>query len=448
MEAVSRIAPNLDRLAAQSFVFQQAYVTQAICTPSRSSLLTGLWPHTTGCVHNETTLAEGIPCLPQLLGDSDYRWAYFGKWHLGHEHKAQRGFSDWVSIMDRPRDRAADPGTISDYSKYLLARGIKPRRKHSRFFTRADAVRMPLALSQPKFLESRACEFLERIGNNPFVLFVAFFEPHPPYSGPLNNFHPLNEIEPEPTSGKQFGLEIPRRYRLLQKENEAVYGKTTAAQVAVKRRYLGLVSEVDASIGAILNKLESTGLAEHTIVMHTSDHGDMMGAHNLFGKDVLFQEAIRVPLLVRMPGQERAITIAESISHIDFAPTVLELLGKDSGPALAGQSRASVFRGEAMPAVPIYLERSFEPYKAQPVKRKWSKPANELALHETTRATISPSGWKLCLRDQDKNELYNLRADPHEEHNLWEVPAYRSVAMELTDKIYTWQTNVRDTARV
>jgi arylsulfatase A-like enzyme len=449
------VAPNLDKLASQSFVFQQAYVTQPICTPSRSSLLTGMWPHSTGCTHNEAVLDPRFLCLPEMLGESDYRWAYMGKWHLGDELFPQHGFHDWVSIMDGPDETkpspGRDPNAISDYSKFLFAKGLNPHARVPRpYFTRGYATRAPIELSKPKFLELKACDFLEHQGQDPFVLFVTFFEPHPPYTGPLNHFYSLTEADADPSFGHRFGPDIPLRYHLRQKESEKGFGKKIEQHLAVKQRYLGLVTEVDRSIGAILQKLEAVGLADNTIVLHTSDHGDMMGAHNLYGKTVMFQEAARIPLLVRMPGQRRSIAIEQPFSHIDFAPTMLDLLGQSSHEQCAGKSRAPVLNGEPMPVEPIYMEWAFKPYKEKISKANLEreKPANERAIHETTRATVSPDGWKLCLRDLDKNELYNLRTDPHEEHNLYGRSEYKDVVTQLSGKIYAWQETVSDSVKV
>ncbi len=443
------IAPNLDQLASQSFIFDQTYVTQPICTPSRSSLLTGTWPHTNGCVHNETVLNNQFACLPELLGDPDYHWAYMGKWHLGNELSAQRGFTEWVSIMDGHLAGVTDPKAVSDYSRFLFAQGKKPRGNHPHaWFTQGDAARMPIELSQPAFLANRAGDFLERHRRDPFVLFVAYFEPHPPYTGPLNNFHPLDQIEPDPTFGQRFGPEMPLRYRLLQQRDRKVYGRNLAQHLRLKQRYLGLVTEVDRSIGAILSKLEALNLHDRTIVVHTTDHGDMMGAHNLYGKTVMFQEASRVPFLLRMPGQVRSVNVEEPFSQIDFVPTVLDLLGEKSSPQCAGRSRANVLRGDPMPAESVYMEWAYEPYKVRGPENDWGQPQNQPALHETTRAIVSPDGWKLCLRDSDKNELYNMRLDPREQTNLYGQPETRDVAARLGGQIYAWQESVSDAVKI
>ena len=205
-------APNLNKLASQSVVFQQAYVTHPICAPSRSSLMTGTWPHTNGCTQNSSRLPTHFRCLPDMINDTDYRTAYMGKWHLGDEVFAQHGFEEWISTEDRYRanfSAGRDPKAISDYSKFLLSKGLKFEDEAKAIFGRRLPSTLPLELSKPKFLETKACEFLDRHGREPFVLFVAFLEPHPPYNGPLNEEHSLEEIEPDPTARSYFRRKRP-----------------------------------------------------------------------------------------------------------------------------------------------------------------------------------------------------------------------------------------------
>jgi arylsulfatase A-like enzyme len=203
-----------------------------------------------------------------------------------------------------------------------------------------------------------------------------------------------------------------------------------------------LVTEVDRSIGAVLVKLEQLGLAENTIVAHTSDHGEMMGAHGLFEKSVMFEEALRVPYLVRLPGQNRAQRIASPVSHIDLVPTLLDLLGAPAHEQPVGRSRAALLQNPA--------ERTAETIFAQwngrdnVFRKSGLTPTNETALRESTRAAISADGWKLCLRDLDKKELYNMRDDPREEHNLYSDPRYSDVVARFTREIHEWQESTND----
>jgi arylsulfatase A-like enzyme len=122
--------PNLNKLAGQSIVFENAYVTQPVCTPNRSAVMTGLWPHQSGCVKNNIPLPSDIPCLPELLDDIDYCTAYMGKWHLGDEIFAHHGFEEWVSIEDGYRryySEGRDRNKRSDYHQFLTENGYKFR---------------------------------------------------------------------------------------------------------------------------------------------------------------------------------------------------------------------------------------------------------------------------------------------------------------------------------
>lgn len=440
-------APNLDKLAGQACVFQRAYVTQPVCTPSRSSLMTGLWPHQNGCVGNAATLKESYKCFPELLGDADYRTGYLGKWHLGHEFQPQHGFTEWASIIDGKPGKAGlkrrDIGSatqISDYAKFLIAAGKKPK-KGKEPFDKKFIARLPFELSRVKFLETKACDFLQRYQRDPFILFVAFYEPHPPYDGPFNNVHPLSHVDLEPTFGKPLGEDAPERYRAHQMVQAKLFAATPDDYRKLKQHYLGLVTEVDKSIGAILTKLEQLGLTNNTVVMHSSDHGEMMGAHGLFEKSVMYEESARVPFLVRLPGQTRKIDIVQPYSHIDFVPTLLDLLGKPAHEQCAGTSRASLMKDPSAPGETIFAEWGG---RDNIFKKSKMKPPNPQALRESTRAAMAADGWKLCLRDLDKNELYNLREDPHEEHNLYHDAKYKDVIAKLSDEIHRWQERTND----
>ena len=443
-------APNLARLAAQSFVFEQTYITQPVCTPSRSSLFTGTWPHKNGCTHNDLPLAPNFRCWPDFIADSDYRTAFMGKWHLGDEQFAQRGFQEWVSIMDgwqHSYSPGRDQNAISDYSKFLFEKGQNPG-KGRRYFGRGHASKLPIELSKPRFLQAKACDFLERHAREPFVLFVAFLEPHPPYNGPLNKEHPLDQIKLDDSSSQVFDRGMPLRYRLRQKRDAIEFGKTPAQYREVKQKYLGLVTEVDASIGAILTKLEQLGLASDTIVIHSSDHGDMLGAHRMFGKDVFFQEAARVPYLVRMPNQQRSVSIPQAVSHIDFAPTMLDLLGHNVPEQFAGRSRAPLLRGETMPVETVFMQWAPKPPKEKRANQVMEQPQFHRAVYESSRAAIAPDGWKICLRDGDTNELYNLRDDPHEERNVFGRSDCKDVIARLSGEIHRWQESIEDALKV
>jgi arylsulfatase A-like enzyme len=438
-------APNLNKLASESVVFERAYVTHPVCTPSRSSLMTGTWPHINGCTRNSVPLDHRFRVFPELMEDRDYRTAYMGKWHLGEEGPAARGFQQWISTDDH-----------GDYTNFLTSKGITPDKQNGRFSELAIS-NLPIDLSRPKFLEKHACEFIEKHQRDPFILVVGFVEPHSPYNGPLNDDHPLDQVDLGPTATLPESEDIPLRYRLMREwqQAEAVldrgrlpfqlfFGITPEEYRSIKQRYLGLVTLVDQSVGAILASLERCGLTDHTIVVHTSDHGDSLGAHHLFGKETMFEEATRVPLLIRLPGQTRSKTVPQPVSHIDFVPTLLDLLGQPNHPQCVGKSLLPVINVDAAPPDNVFLEWGPNRTKIKKGSRIARRRIIKRAVEESTRTIVTSDGWKLCLRDKDLNEFYNLKDDPLETRNLYPDRQYASVISRLASEIHRWQESVHD----
>jgi len=411
--------------------------------------MTGTWPHTNGCTRNSVPLGRRFRVFPELMEDRDYRAAYIGKWHLGEEGPIGRGFAEWVSTDDR-----------GDYTNFLVSNGIAPDRQNGRFSEVAIS-NLPIELSRPKFLEKHACEFIGKNQRDPFILVVGFVEPHSPYNGPLNDEHPLDQIELDATATHPESEDIPLRYRLMREwqQGEAVldrerlptqlfFGVTPEEYRSIKQRYLGLVTLVDQSIGAILACLERFGLTENTIIVHTSDHGDSLGAHHLFGKETMFDEATRIPLLVRLPGQRASKTVPHPVSHIDFVPTLLDLLGQSNHPQCAGKSLLPLINEEATTPENVFLEWAPNRTKVKKGTKLARRRLVKRAVEESTRTIVTPNGWKLCLRDKDLNELYNQKDDPLEMRNLYADRQYASVISRLADEIHRWQESANDNLKV
>ncbi|MHC4425798.1 MAG: sulfatase-like hydrolase/transferase [Planctomycetota bacterium] len=446
-------APNLNKLAAESVVFEKAYVTQPVCTPNRSAVMTGLWPHTTGCIKNNVPLPRDVRCLPELLEDSEYRTAYMGKWHLGDEIFAQHGFEQWVSMEDGYNNHYSsgrDRGARSDYHHFLIEHGYQPDSGSK--FSRSFAARRPIEHCKPKFLEQEACDFLRRHRGEPFVLYINFLEPHMPFFGPLDNEHDPKQIELPANFGDPLEENEPLRYRIIREYCRAKYGKNEEDIRGLIARYWGLVTQVDRSVGAILKTLEDLGLADNTIVVYTSDHGDMMGSHHMVEKSVMYEEAARVPWLMRIPqlrGRNRLIR--NPVSHIDMVPTLLDLLGCSHNGRFPGQNLVPLIKGGRVSQDHVYIE--WNPNSgALKVKKGGTNLASrqdqKRVQNEHNRAVISPDGWKLCLSDTDKCQLFNLRKDPGETINLFGSRQHRDVVLRLTRKIHEWQESVKDEAGV
>jgi arylsulfatase A-like enzyme len=443
-------APNLNKLASESVVFKNAYVSQPVCTPSRATVMTGLWPHQSTLVTNNIPLPQNVKCLPEIVNDLDYITGYFGKWHLGDEVFAQHGFQEWESIEDHYRkyygpDR--DRNQMSGYWHFLRDLGYTPRHTDNEF-NRDFAASLPIDHCKPKFLELKTIDFLKRHKNDPFILYINFLEPHMPFFGPLNDEHDPSEIDLPPNFNDPLEDDEPLGYRLRREQlrkngREGFPLKTEDDWRRLIANYWGLVTQVDRSVGAILNTLEDLGLADNTIVVYTSDHGDMMGAHRFVGKGVMYEEAVKVPWLMRIPQIGRRQHLIENrVSHIDLVPTILDLMNTNTDQSLPGQSLVPLINGKPIEEDHVFIQWNYF--------SDVEKPTDDAKSTQNTyfRTVISPDGWKLNLSDNDKSQLFNLNKDPYETTNLFYSGLYQDVIKRLTAKIHIWQEKVGDKVKI
>jgi arylsulfatase A-like enzyme len=423
----------LNDLASRSIVFDRCYDAQPVCTPARSCVMTGQWPHTTGCISNNIPLPTEAKTWPELLNDAAYRTGYIGKWHLGDEVFAQHGFQEWVSIEDiySGHFSKGDSSTRSSYHHYLLQLGYKPDAKDGKF-SRGFAVRRRIDHCKPAFMAAESSRFILSHREEPWMLSVNFLEPHMPFYGPLNDLHDEREA-PVPANYPGVGVERePERYQntradQMEKGMEGQDLKTRAGWQRLNRNYAGLCTQVDLAVSQILHALEASGQANNTIVVFTSDHGEMMGSHSLYAKGVLYEEAVRVPMLLHIPyRQSRTIQVEQPVSHIDLVPTLLELLTGKSREDLPGESLLPYINGGKRREDHVFIE--------------WHTPPDGA----NARAVISPDGWKLGLYDKDNCLLFNRRDDPLEMRNLFYRHNSAPVVSRLRQKIEQWQRRVND----
>jgi arylsulfatase A-like enzyme len=420
--------PVMNRLASESVVFERAYVTQPVCTASRSSVMTGLWPHQNGCVRNNIALKPEIRTVPELLADSGYRTGYMGKWHLGDEIFAQHGFQEWRSIEDGIYRKYYSPGRDKDarssYSQFLKGLNYAPDGGNNTF-TRKFSVKLPPEHSKPNFLATEASKFIFENRREPWLLYVNFLEPHTPQSSALNDLHSEAEAPlPKNYPGIPDTPE-PEFYKRRRKDMTV----DRAAFQRLQRNYAGLCSLVDMALGRILWMLEATGQAENTIVVYTSDHGDMMASHSMMAKQVMYEEAIRVPHLLRVPFRsQRPARVPHPVSHIDIVPTLMELLGRKD-PGLSGRSLVPMLEGNRPPE-DAFLE--------------WTKDLKDSGEGPNGRTVVSPDGYKLVLYDSDQCLLFDRGKDPLEMNNLFGRREHAGVQARMVRKIVSWQKQTGD----
>ncbi len=436
--------PNLNALGKEAVVFEKAYVTQPVCSPARSTILTGHYPHYTTVTANNIPLPDSVPVLPALLPDT-FVTSYIGKWHLGSELDVRAGFDERISTEDGYT--ATDTTRYSDYHQWLLEKGYLPDVELWGTFSRGFCNRLPLEHTKSKYMEGKALEFLEKNQDKPFALYPSFLEPHTPNFGPFDDLHDPSAIVLDSTYGDFVPEDEPLRYQLKRKAGKEKLEKEILQEEMAK--YWGLVHQVDLSVGAIVAKLKELGIYDNTIIVYTSEHGKMMGKFGLTGKSVLYDPAARVPFFLRVPGVE-AKKITYPVSQIDLVPTLLEAMSQEIPPKLPGKSLLPYLDQDHAGNVFIEWHSSYRGIKNQ-IERcpDGVDEADCLrAAQQMIRTIITPDGYKMCqsVGNSDLSQLFNLNNDPGEVHNLYYKEAYQAKKDSLLKLIIDWQRRVHDDA--
>ncbi len=368
------LTPNLDRLAASGTRFSHHFVQNPVCMPSRASFLSGRYPATLGITHMGVPLPEDVRLLPHYLSVFGYRSANIGKLHaLPHANRDHRvphpryGF-DHLEISDEPgpyedayrawvRHKAPEHldrislGLPPMTSTWQAAMGIDDGIVHpeDRLPKRAVPFPAPAELTHTAFVAEQTRAFIERQDAQPWLCIAGFYSPHSPWVVPqasLDLYDPASITLPS---------EAVRTARVpfSQRTEAADAGATDDELRSVIHGYYAMVSEVDHHVGQILDLLDERGLADSTMVVFTSDHGEWLGRYGRYGKGHPGDDTVtRVPLIVRNPtAMGHAVPVVDTIVEaVDVLPTILESAAIQVPPTLPGRSLQALIRGEIDPA--------------------------------------------------------------------------------------------------
>ncbi len=442
-------SPNLNRLADESFVFENAYVTQAVCTPARGSLMTGLYPHSHGCMINRTKLADEIKSLAEMLPDT-YRKAHFGKWHLGDDSVKQHGFDEWISVEDDHRDKYTQPGLpFSDYYHWMKENGFEPEGTSpigEPIFGLRQRYECPPEFQLASYLANNSERFIRENKEQPWLLVFSTFEPHPPMTGPYNDMYDPDELPVGPAF-----LEQPEGASLFNRARGAHYPNKTvddekldneAAWRKLRARYFGNVKIIDDAIGRLLAVLEETGQLDNTVIAFTTDHGEMAGDHSMLEKRAFYEESARVPMLMRVPWLSKSQKKLDGVfGHVDVVPTLLDLAGQPVPDEVEGVSQVGVLKGDG----DLSENAAFMEWNGIG-DRNLGNPLINLMATLPWRCVATGDRWKLNLCAGDQSELFDLNTDPHEQTNLFNEPEHRDRVRRMAALIRLWQHETGDTA--
>jgi arylsulfatase len=433
--------PHLDRLVREGTTFTHTYVTAPSCSPSRASLFTGVYPHTSGVLRNEALWRHS---WVERLAEAGYHCVNVGKMHT-YPWETPLGFHERTVVENKDRDHPNVPFFHDQWDKALWIRGeTKPtrsvHRKRADYRERLGAFEWELDedLHSDVFVANHARWWLSSYpGTEPFFLQIGFPGPHPPYDPVRRHLEAYRDraVPPPVRSAEDLAgqPDVLRELREHHQENDhdsvVHLADPTEQQSARQRRhYYANVTMIDEQIGRIISALEERGVLENTVIVFTSDHGDCLGDHGHSQKWTMYEGSVRVPAIVWGPGRvQPGQRIPGLTSMMDLGPTVLELAGVAPPSWMEARSLAPALRGEE------WAGRA----------HVFSEHARDMILTGTELMTmVRDARWKLVeFVDSDQGQLFDLDADPDELVDLWDSVAAEPVTAKrnLLDVLARWR---------
>ena len=415
--------PNTDRLIAEGMRFRRCYTVNAICSPARATLFTGLHVHAHGmydCTHTvddaRARFRTELPTWSQALADAGYHCAYFGKWHVERSMDLSR--FGWRYQLREPLDewrREYGYHGPEEFSviKALGGHGYRERPIYG-------VVDDPKFVTETEFYFSRGAEYLEEqlSADEPWCLFLSTEEPHDPYfvARRYYEMYDPNQI-PQPAS---FADDLCGKPNVLKRIQRVLAELTWEDFAQATCCYYGVITQIDEQVGRVLEVLERTGQMDNTIIIYLTDHADMMGAHRLLAKGVTpYEEVYKVPLIIRDPYHLSGADCDRIVSLGDVCPAVLEWAGLgpfevchfDSLVPLLTDPDGTDWRDEA------YAEFHGQRYFY-------------------TQRILWRDHLKFIMNAYDFDEMYDLEADPAELNNVADDPAYTEQKEEMLKGIW------------
>ena len=401
--------PNLDRIREKGMHFRNAFVSTALCSPSRASILTGQYAHRHGVLDNQRPVPEGTVFFPQILQGIGYQTAFFGKWHMGDANDDPRpGFNHWESFRGQ-----------GDYYNPLL--NINGERSQFEGYT-AD------------ILTDHSLEWLQaQSGEQPFFLYLSHKSVHAMFEPETAD---LGRYDDEQLTYPVTMANTPQNYAghppWVEAQRYSWHGVDYMYHGDMDfdtfyRRYTETLYSMDRSIGRLLDYLEANDLEENTLIIYMSDNGFSFGEHGLIDKRHMFEESMRVPMLAYSPGMiEPGSTMHEMVQNIDIAPTILSLAGAEVPGNMDGQSILPLLN-QGDQDIPWRDSLIYEYYW------EWNFPQTPttIGLRSDRYKYIFYHGvW-------GDDELFDLQSDPMETTNLFKSAEYQDTVNDMRNELFS-----------
>ena len=388
--------PHIDSLAEQGALCSSFYATTPVCSPSRACLISGLYPQKTPVVTNNIPLDDGIVSFAEILGQHGYTTGFAGKWHLdgtakpGWAPKRKFGFEDNRFMFNR--------GHWKKLEQTATGPKVAAQKKGQPSYDVDGADEKTFTTD---FLIDRLIDFVDINKSKPFCYMVSLPDPH----GPDTVREPYASMYQDHTYLKPTTFDKPA-------EDLPAWGQKQKSGFGMAT-YYGMVKCIDDNMGRLIEQLRTSGILDRTVIVFTSDHGDLRGEHHRQNKGVPYEGSTRIPFLIRFPGKIQPGTrVDQALSSIDFAPTILPMMGIATDRQFDGRDASRLFQ---------------------------SKPAKKWQDISIVRGTGQKQGWLMAVTDRyklvvsatDPPWLFDLERDPDEVANVFTHPGYREIAREL-----------------
>jgi arylsulfatase len=414
--------PTIDALVAEGVAFTHAYCQSPICTPSRSSFMTGMYPSR---VHNTRNGNDSFPSYPpvitKLIADSGYRCGLAGKFHLQSagrrtEPRIDDGFSYW-KFSHAPRD---DWSQGHHYADWVRERGGDLDEM------RGSDERVPPEMHQTTWASDCAIEFISDRSDRdrPWLLNLNVYDPHPPFVPPKVY---ADRFDPADMPGPHFrpsDIEQQQKLAVLDFQDEV---RNPAQHDAYRAQalYYAMIALIDDQFARILTVLDQTNQRDNTVIIFTSDHGEALGDHGLMFKGCRFYEGlVRVPLIFSWPATfERGLVSDALVELLDMTSTLMLLSGLECPEYMQGHSLLPILQGQADPSL---LRSSVRSEYFDALDPEFTGGSGTFGTMFRTRS------HKLCMyHDKNLGELYDLENDPWEFEDLWDSPSHQPIKHRL-----------------
>jgi arylsulfatase A-like enzyme len=401
--------PNIDQLAKNGVVFKNAYCANPLCVPSRSSIFTGRYPHEVGIQSNDEKKLDPatFPSLGSIFKKAGYETGYVGKWHLPYERKAQatHGF-DYLPNKTGNGDDSTSPILASNF--------LKTKRDH------------------------------------PFLLVVSFMNPHNICQwargeklpdGAIGNAPPADQCPPLRPNAKPSANETDiMKFMRFSIQNNDAFPVGTFSEDKWRQyiwSYYRLIEKVDAEIGKVLKALKESGKDKNTIIVFTSDHGDMQGAHLWNQKTVFYEEAAKVPFIISYNGVKPRISSYLVQSGTDILPTLSDFAGIPVPTRYPGNSLKQYLEKDMPPAKREYVVVSDHIIQGVGVDGEDLKPEGRMIRNGQYKYWIYDLG-------KERETLFDLKNDPGEMINLAQDPKHKTALQKCRQQLMAWAIKNND----